>query len=48
MSFREDESRIRTGNAAGNLNILIQMAKNLPRAEKTVNQGFYVKSMSVH
>jgi predicted transposase YbfD/YdcC len=39
MSFREDESRIRTGNAAENLNVLIHMAINLLKAEKTSKRG---------
>ena len=39
MAFREDESRIRTGNAAENLNVLIHMAINLLKSEKTCKRG---------
>lgn len=39
MSFREDESRIRTGNSAENLNILRHMALNLLKQEQTLKRG---------
>lgn len=39
MAFREDESRIRTGYAAENMNVLIHMAMNLLKSEKTLKRG---------
>lgn len=39
MAFREDESRIRTGYVAENVNILIHMAMNLLKSEKTLKRG---------
>ena len=35
MSFREDESRVRTGNAPENLAIVRHMALNLLRQDRT-------------
>lgn len=39
IAFREDESRIRAGNSAENLNILRQMALNMLKQEKTCKRG---------
>lgn len=39
VAFREDESRVRTGYAAENLNTLIHMAVNLLKSEKTSKRG---------
>ena len=38
VTFREDESRIRRGNAAHNIGVIRHMAMNLLKREKTKNQ----------
>ena len=43
MGFREDESRVRKGNAAENLSILRRMAMNLLRQDKSVKVGIEAK-----
>jgi len=45
MAFREDESRIRIGNAAENLSILRHLALNLITQEKSTTLGTQVKRM---
>lgn len=45
MAFREDESRIRVGNAAENLSILRHLALNLIKHEKSTKLGTQVKRM---
>ena len=43
IAFREDESRIRLGNAQHNLAIVRRMALNLLRHEKTAKVGIAAK-----
>lgn len=43
ISFREDECRIRKGNAAENLAIVRHIALNLLKAEKTAKVGIKIK-----
>lgn len=45
VAFREDESRIRMGNAAGNFSILRRLALNLIKQEKSCKRGVQVKRM---
>lgn len=45
VAFREDESRIRIGNAAANLSILRRLALNLIQQEKSSKRGVRVKRM---
>jgi hypothetical protein len=44
--FREDDSRIRIGNAAGNMAILRHMALNILRQEKTSKRGRKTKRLN--
>jgi predicted transposase YbfD/YdcC len=39
LSFREDDSRIRSGNAAENMAVLRHIALNLLKKEKSVKLG---------
>lgn len=43
IAFREDDSRIRSGNAPGNLSILRNIALNLLKNEKTAKMGIESK-----
>lgn len=43
VSFREDESRIRNGNAAENLSIIRRLALNLIKQEKSCKRGVKAK-----
>jgi predicted transposase YbfD/YdcC len=43
VSFREDESRVRTGNAAENLSIIRRLALNLIKQEQSVKIGVKAK-----
>lgn len=43
ISFREDECRVRTGNAAGNFSIIRHIALNLLKQEKTAKVGLKIK-----
>jgi hypothetical protein len=45
VMFREDDSRIRIGNAAGNMAILRHMALNILRQEKTSKRGVKTKRL---
>lgn len=38
MAFREDESRIREGYAAENMNVMMHMALNMLKSEKTLKR----------
>jgi len=43
VSFREDESRIRMGNAAENFSIIRRLALNLIKQEKSIKKGVKAK-----
>jgi predicted transposase YbfD/YdcC len=45
VAFREDESRIRNGNAAENFSLLRRLALNLIKQEKSSKRGTQVKRM---
>lgn len=45
VSFREDDSRIRKGNAAENLSIIRRLALNLIKQEKTIKKGVKTKRL---
>lgn len=45
VTFREDDSRIRIGNAAANMAVLRQMALNILRQEKTLKRGMKTKRL---
>jgi predicted transposase YbfD/YdcC len=45
VAFREDDSRVRTGNAAENLAVLRRLAVNLLRADKTAKVGVKAKRL---
>ncbi|MEA3309143.1 MAG: ISAs1 family transposase [Chloroflexota bacterium] len=47
MAFREDESRVRKGNATENLAIMRQLCLNLLTREKTTNCGTKAKRLKV-
>jgi predicted transposase YbfD/YdcC len=46
MAFREDESRIRMGNAAENFSMIRRLALNLIKQEKSIKNG--VKAKRLH
>ena len=43
IAFREDESRMRTGNAAENVNVLRHIGTNLLKQEKSCKMGIASK-----
>lgn len=43
VAFREDDCRVRKGNAAGNFSILRHIALNLLKQEKTAKVGLKIK-----
>lgn len=45
MSFREDESRIRAGNAAENFSIIRRLVLNLIKQEKSIQKGVKAKRL---
>ncbi len=45
MSFREDESRIRAGNAAENFSIIRRLVLNLIKQEKSIKKGVKAKRL---
>ena len=45
VGFREDESRVRMGNAAENLSRLRRWALNLLKQEKTAKTGIHAKRL---
>lgn len=45
VTFREDECRVRQGNAAHNIAILQHIALNLLKQEKTVREGVKAKRL---
>ena len=45
VTFREDDSRIRIGEAAANMAVLRQMAVNILRQEKTLKRGMKTKRL---
>ena len=47
MGFREDESRVRKGNSAENLSILLRLAMNLLKQDKSVKVGIEAKRKHV-
>ena len=48
LGFREDESRIRKGNAAENMNIVRHLGLNLLKQEKSCRMGTASKRKNVH